>query len=258
MRNHIFTFALGTLSSILLLTSCNSEPSKEEKSQNSDLIAIAAPSSENSNAHYYVNASSGLSLRSGTNLKSKKILVLPYGAQVTYLGTPQHTAMTLDNISGEMVEVSYQGATGFVFNGYLTALAPPQPNEGVKEYAKRISTKDHIVNVNTKPHKEGKQYGMTTTIELPSTTWEETYKITQRLFNLPKDIKPDFNTKRTVTVLNKAKRERTLTDELTVNVGDNGVIDNLTYVYNLKNYKRSVIISQTQNGYLITEVEASK
>ena len=255
MKNHIFTLAII---SIVTLASCNSKSNKEEPQQNNELIAIASPSNELTETYYYVNATSGLSLRSGTNLKSKKLLVLPYGAQVKYLSTPQHTAMTLGGISGEMVEVSYQGATGFAFNGYLTTLAPPQPRETVKDYANRISTKDHIVNVVTKAHKDGEAYGMTTSIELPSKTWEETYKITQRLFNLPKEIQPNFNTKGSVTILNKEKRERTLTDELTINVSSKGKIQNLAYAYNLKNYKRTVVVTKTQAGFLITEVEDSK
>ncbi len=255
MKNHVIALSLILVASF---SSCNSKTDIEEAQTNSDLAAIINPSEKATETYYYVTASSGLSLRSGTNLKSKKLLVLPYGAQVKHLSSPEHTAMTLGGITGEMIEVSYQGATGFAFNGYLTTLAPPQPSETIKDYAKRISTTEHKVDVITKAHNKGEDYGMTTSIELPARDWKETYKIAQRLFNLPKNIQPDFNTKGTVTILNKEKRERTLTDELTLNVSSKGELQNLSYAYKLKNYKRTVIITKTKNGFLITEVEESK
>lgn len=244
---------------ITTLTSCNSSSEQEDTVIEKSMLAVATSSENPTEKFYYVNASSGLSLRSGTNLKSKKILTLPYGAQVLFLSAPEHTEMTVAGIKGEMIEIKYQGATGFTFNGYLTKLAPPQSNETLESYAKRISTIEHPINIIKIADKKGEDYGITTSIELPARSWNEAYRVSQRLFNLPTTINPDFsNKKTTVTIINKNKRERTQRDELTVNVAPNGSIKNLNYSYSLRDYERTIIIKKFNDGFVITEQETSR
>ncbi|MFT5892817.1 MAG: hypothetical protein ACI9Y7_002931, partial [Dokdonia sp.] len=110
----------------ILLTSCTNNPkeatpksdptsleTKSEVISQKPLLAQLNTSVEAPLAPvFYVNATSGLSLRSGTNLRSKKILTLPYGAQVKHLSSPEHTTMTISGITGDMIEVVYQGARG--------------------------------------------------------------------------------------------------------------------------------------------------
>lgn len=253
------------INTIILAVTCvavslSCDTSNENKSDQStqETLAIATPNVLATPTHFYVNTSSGLSLRSGTNLTSKKILTLPYGAQVTLVSKPEHTVMTVDGITGEMVEINYQGATGFAFNGYLTSLAPPQSNEDLQAYINRISTPERPIKVVKKANKKGKDYGMTTTLELPAKNWSEAYQISQRLFNLPKGLHPDLsNTKETITITNGNKRARTQTDELTIKVTPKGEVENITYSYSLRDYKRTVVIKQSDNAYVITEEEIS-
>jgi len=243
-----------------IFASCNSSTENKSEYSSQETLALATPQDEEpAKTFYYVNSSSGLSLRSGTNLTSKKILTLPYGAQIELLSNPAYTEMTVDGITGEMIEVNYQGATGFAFNGYLTTLAPPQANENIEAYIKRISTSKQPIEVVKIAHKKGEDYGMTTTIELPAKNWNEAYRISQRLFNLPKGMNPEFsNNRETVTIINGDKRDRTQTDELTINVTPTGSVANVTYSYALRDYKRTVVIKKSKNLFVITEEEISK
>ena len=208
---------------------------------------------------FYVNATSGLSLRSSTNLRSKKILTLPYGAQVKHLSSPEHTTMTISGITGDMIEVEYQGARGFVFDGYLTQLAPPQDGESVEGYAKRISTKDHEVKVSKTKNPKGDTYGMTTRIELPTSNWTEAYRITKELFDLPKNLQLDLASKKeSEVVANSNKREKTFKDEIAVTRDTASEITSIIYTYQLRDYNRSVTITKEKNGFVVKEVELSK
>jgi hypothetical protein len=241
-----------------IFLSCDSSTENKNEHATQETLAIATPKILATPTHFYVNSSSGLSLRSGTNLTSKKILTLPYGAQVSLLSNPEHTEMTVDGITGEMIEVNYQGATGFAFNGYLTSLAPPQPNEGLEAYINRISTPEHPIKVVKKANKKGEDYGMTTTLVLPAKNWNEAYRISQRLFNLPKGINPELsNRKEPVTIINGDKRDRTQTDQLTINITPKGDIANVTYSYALRDYKRTVVIKKSDNAFVIIEEEIS-
>lgn len=210
-------------------------------------------------SYFYVNAASGLSLRESTNLKSKKILTLPYGAQVKHLSAPKHTSMTIDGISGDMIEVEYQGAIGFVFNGYLSDLAPPLQDEAIEAYAKRISTDSKPVIVTKKAHEKGAAYGQSTIIELPAKGWNEAYAITKRLFDLPKSLRLDLS-KRSVpkVVENAKKRKKTLVDEIAVIHNTANEIDKIIYTYTLKTYARTITIAKAKQGFKVTEVEISK
>lgn len=220
--------------------------------------ADATNLSKSSNASLFVNASSGLSLREGTNLRSNKILTLPYGSEVIKISTPANTKMTVEGITGNMVEVSYQGAKGFAFDGYLSPIAPPKAEETLKNYASRISTDSQKIVVVKTPHKKGDTYGMLTEVILPATNWGEIYKITKMLFNLPKNINPNLSqAESNIKIVNSRKRERTLIDELTIHTDDSKEITSVEYEYVLKNYSRSVRIIKVINGYKIIENESS-
>jgi len=208
---------------------------------------------------YYVNASSGLSLREGTNLRSKKKLTLPYGAQIKHVGSPEHTTMTIDGITGDMIEVDYQGAKGFVFNGYLSRLAPPHEDESVTSYTKRISTEKTTIEVKKVANPKGATHGLTTSFILPAKTWTEAYGITKSLFDLPSSLKLDLNTPKAAEVIqNKDKRSKTLIDEIAVQRNDKGNIQTIQYTYQLKTYSRKVSIARAEGGFMIKEIEVSK
>lgn len=269
MRIIITAIATATI----LFTSCSDNPKKEAPKKAPDALetknestnekpllaqldtAIDAPVA----SVFYVNATSGLSLRSGTNLRSKKILTLPYGSQVKHISSPEHTTMTVAGITGDMIEVEYQGARGFVFDGYLTRLAPPQDGESVEGYAKRISTKDQIVKVTKVQNPKGEAYGITTRINLPASDWTEAYRITKELFDLPKRLQLDLvSKKKSEVIANVDKKQKTFKDEVAVNRDTSSEITSIVYTYQLRDYNRSVTIAKGKKGFIVKEVEVSK
>ena len=268
MRIIITAIATATI----LLTSCSNNQKKEATQKETPSVETKAETTQKPllaqldttveapvASVFYVNAVSGLSLRSGTNLRSKKILTLPYGSQVKHISSPAHTTMTVAGITGDMIEVEYQGARGFVFDGYLTRLAPPQDGESVEGYAKRISTKDHTVKVSKVQNPKGEAYGITTRINLPASDWTEAYRITKELFDLPKRLPLDLETtKKSEVIINANKREKTLKDEIAVNRDASSKITSIIYTYQVRDYSRSVSIAKDKKGFIVKEVEVSK
>ena len=258
-------FIIKTLAiACLVIVGCkesNPQEAKVNKASDPDTALIANNKNaieEPKSKVFYINAPSGLSLREGITLRSTKKLTLPYGAQVTQLSAPAHTTMTIDGITGDMVEVDYQGARGFVFNGYLTSLAPPLKNESVEAYAQRISTADFPITVKKKQDEKGAAFGMTTTVDVPAKSWTEAYTIAQQLFELPKSLKLDLSKTTTPSKLeNKDKRRKTVTDEVVVNRNKKNLIESVAYTYALQDYKRSVIVKKTETGFTLEEVESS-
>lgn len=250
----------------ILFTSCTSEkketiPQAENgTTTEKPLLAHVETSTKTfTPSYFYVNAASGLSLRESTNLKSKKILTLPYGAQVKHLSAPEHTSMTIDGIRGDMIEVEYQGAVGFAFNGYLSGLAPPLQDEAIEAYAKRISTNTSPVTVIKTANEKGAAYGQSTVVQLPAKSWNEAYAITKRLFDLPRSLRLDLSKPTAPKVVeNTNKRKKTLIDEIAVVHNTANEIDKIVYTYRLKTYGRTITITKAKKGFTLIEEEASK
>ena len=262
------TSAIALLAFAFIGLSCTQQknqnvPSKNQDNTATDLI-IEKPLlaqqhlSENviSKTPYYVTAGSGLSLRKGSNLQSEKLLTLPFGAQLHYLYTPEDTEMTIDGIKGAMIAVTYQGAKGFVFDGYTSSIAPPHEDESVASYAKRISNEGHKINFSTQPHPKGDTHGKTTQIILPTKDLRTTLTIARRLFDLPKCALslPDY--KKNIFV-NPDKRTQTLKDEFELKRNSEGAIEAITYTYQIKDYGRSIHIVKDDNTYTIKEMEGT-
>jgi len=248
------------LVSLFILASCQNSSQKEQSTttQSSNLYAeaiVESPSSSNPNL--YVTAGSGLSLRQGTNLKSKKILTIPYGSQIEHLSSPEHTTMTVAGITGDMIEAEYQGAKGFVFSGYLSSLAPPLEEENVEQYAKRLSTPERVIPVTKTKNPKGDAFGLTTSIELPAKSWGEAYLLGQSLFDIPKSIAVDLTNSSKATLSNPKKRTKTKIDEVVISRDDKNQVNSITYSYALRDYGRTVTITQSGANYLITESEVS-
>ena len=73
----------------------------------------------------YVNAMSGLVLRSQPNKKGIKIVKIPYDEKALILNTLGFSNFDkIENREGNWVYVSYENKKGYVFDGYLTKLRP--------------------------------------------------------------------------------------------------------------------------------------
>lgn len=84
---------------------------------------------------YSVAAPSGLSLREGPNAHTAKFDVVPFGEEVLACAITSF-AETIEGKSGYWVKVTWADKTGYLFGGFLTALAERKiqmviPNSGV-------------------------------------------------------------------------------------------------------------------------------
>lgn len=247
------------LVALIGFVSCQDSSQKDQSTTQSPILYAEAnlDSPTKSNSHLYVTAGSGLSLRQGTNLKSKKILTIPYGSQIEHLSSPEHTTMTVAGITGDMIHVEYQGAKGFVFSGYLSSLAPPLEEESIAQYAKRLSTPEHVIPVTKTKNPKGDAFGLTTSIELPAKSWGEAYLLGQTLFDIPKSIAVDLTKNNNGALSNPKKRTKTKIDEVVISRDDKNLVSAITYSYALRDYSRTVTITQSGANYLITESEVS-
>ena len=74
-----------------------------------------------------VLASSGMNLRDAP--KGNVLQKIPYGARIKTLQAKSTTnPETIEGIQGNWVKVEYNGAMGFLFDGFLSTLPPPESN----------------------------------------------------------------------------------------------------------------------------------
>jgi hypothetical protein len=152
-----------------------------------------------------VLASSGMNLRDAP--KGTVLQKIPYGARVKALHAKSNAnAETVEGIKGNWVKVEYNGATGFLFDGFLSALPVPELNgANLLAYTQRAFDKlssqlpiNYIEDSNgpailsTQLFQAGKdtvvyfadQYyeGLTEFISIPNISLEEGYLLIRALF----------------------------------------------------------------------------
>ena len=88
-----------------------------------------------------VLATSGMNLRDAP--KGAVLQKIPYGARIKTLQAKSTTnPETIEGIQGNWVKVEYNGATGFLFDGFLSTLpAPELSNHDLFEYLKQNFTR---------------------------------------------------------------------------------------------------------------------
>ncbi|HMY11422.1 MAG TPA: SH3 domain-containing protein [Turneriella sp.] len=71
----------------------------------------------------FVATSAGLNLREAPETTAKKLLTIPYGAQIQIEPTDQK--ITLEGIEGSWIKTSFKGKTGYAADVYLVSLPLP-------------------------------------------------------------------------------------------------------------------------------------
>ncbi|OHD56940.1 MAG: hypothetical protein A2Y33_08235 [Spirochaetes bacterium GWF1_51_8] len=75
----------------------------------------------------YVTAQSGLNLRDKADIGGKLIIKVPYGSEIKVLkDTKPPVPFAFDNIKGHWAYIEYKGKKGYIFDGYLSTLTPPE------------------------------------------------------------------------------------------------------------------------------------
>ena len=72
---------------------------------------------------YLVTAGSGLSMREMPNLKSIKVMAVPYGKEVVVCPEYLGEETVIEGIDGKWLKAYYRGKTGYMFSGFMEALA---------------------------------------------------------------------------------------------------------------------------------------
>lgn len=71
----------------------------------------------------WVTASSGLRLRETASLSAKVMVVIPFGQKVQVLERTK-TSTEVEGIEGVLVKLSWNGKTGYAFDGFLSEIEP--------------------------------------------------------------------------------------------------------------------------------------
>lgn len=165
----------------------------------------------------YVLAPNGLNLRQAANSSSKKIIKLPYGAKVKYIGGVNSKMIVVDNIRGGMAKVNYQGKTGYVFEGYLSRFAAPKKNTNVKKYAELLR-KSGIEIMNEEVRRDwGGYQQIEEAIVLGTARWEEAFIVAKQLFAIPEKLNfPERSGQAKTIVKNPDKKKHVWTDQMEI------------------------------------------
>lgn len=91
----------------------------------------------NINDELYVHAPSGLKLRNVPDGETV-LATVPYGAKLKVVETRNTStpAKTVDGLKGYWAKISYEGKTGYIFDGYLSFLPTPKPGQNLYTYCK--------------------------------------------------------------------------------------------------------------------------
>ncbi|TSE09862.1 SH3 domain-containing protein [Aquimarina algiphila] len=206
---------------------------------------------------YYILAKNGLSLRNTASLKSERLFTIKYGEKVYVEDLEKDTSskknwLKADNISGVMVKVNYNNKEGYVFDGYLTDIAPPRVEEKVSDYVERArpSSPGKIVLFETITRDYDGYYLREETIFLKTDRWSEAFLLAKRLFNIPEKLgfpNLDFEGE-TLIITNPDKKEYSWSDELEVTRKNEENDFVITYTIRSEGGGMSVKLEKDDNG----------
>jgi len=189
MKTILNTLFLSSI--IFILASCGGNENSEgkvliDKSDKSKVEKEEFTETE----ELYVLARNGLRMRKGTDLKSEKMEVVPYGTKLQAVTSDAHAIPPVGGMRGSMVKVFHGKEQGYMFDGYLSSLPVPQKNQGAEEYAKYLKRKSIPAKFETEFENE---ITLDEKLTLPTKSLQEAILIGQRIhyfmdyqFDIPK------------------------------------------------------------------------
>lgn len=107
--------------SLLFFGACKSgDKTQEDAIPNSDSLIVDTPK----NKIVFIAAITGMNLREAPHRNSKVIHSLPYSQKVEVLEKTDITEV-IDGLEGEWIKVGVEGKEGYIFNGYILSVLPP-------------------------------------------------------------------------------------------------------------------------------------
>ncbi len=200
---------------------------------------------------YYVGATAGLNLRGSAAATGEKLATPQYGVKVEIIKPATDQSMTVDGITGGMAQVSYDGKTGFMFDGYLVRYILPLKGEAVADYAGRLWSSG--ADVLHEEHR--KDYGgyasMQYALHFKEMTWAEAFLIAKNLYGIPAPLQflGDKGIDRRVTK-NPNASEGAWTDELEAAYNGAGKLESTTYAHRGEGGGTVIRVEKsTEDGY---------
>jgi hypothetical protein len=197
---------------------------------------------------YFVLAPSGLNLREGPTIRDKKILRVPYGAQLELLQPAKATKLQVDNIPGGMAMVRYGDTLGFVFDGYLSTFPAPSKSEGTEAYAELVREQgiDCLYELHRKDW--GGYINHEEAVTLLLHEWTEAFLIAQQLYDIPEGITfPGYRGPEKEIIENPEKPDYAWNDVLFVYRDEAGNLESMNYSFRAEGSGMEVVIRRSQD-----------
>lgn len=197
------------------------------------LLALSYPTQANTifkDDYRYVLAPHGLNMRQEAKTFSKKLLRLPYGAKVKYIGSVASRMIMVDHLRAGMAKISYQGKVGYAFAGYLSKFVAPPKNIEMQKYADLLR-KNGIEVMNEEVKKDwGGYQQIENAVTLNTQSWEKAFIIAKQLFAIPAKLKfPQKSMQAKTVIKNPNKKKHVWTDEMIIKRTEAGSLLSIAY-----------------------------
>ena len=123
--------SLQILFLLIFLTNCGKKseetpsPATGSETKKTENTAPVSTSESESDKNAYVSEKSGLILRSAASKDSEKLDLIPFGTNIAVEGFQMGMGSEeIQNRLGDWLETKYNGKTGYVFSGFLSAYDP--------------------------------------------------------------------------------------------------------------------------------------
>lgn len=92
----------------------------------------------------YVGVRAGLNLREYADIDAKSLVIIPYGTAIEGASKESYGGYTSMGMKGDWRKVTYNGKTGFLFDGFLLPIPPPDSTAGtldnyIDKFYKKVS-----------------------------------------------------------------------------------------------------------------------
>lgn len=153
------------------------------------LILMLLPVSLLAQKPHYVHAPSGLNMRATSDPGSQKLMTVPFGAKLSAFEAPAKKDMTIDNLSGGMAKVTYDGTTGYMFSGYLSILPAPTKRLDTEKYVNQLRNGGISYLYSYCREDYDGVFSVEEAFRVPKDKWQDAFLVAQVLYELPKVFK---------------------------------------------------------------------
>lgn len=144
---------------------------------------------QNKGEFVYVLHPEGLDLHKSSVKSSEVLRHLPYGTKLKLKKSSTTINIKIDRIEAGMAEVTYNGQTGYIFEGYISKFPAPKGVTNYKTYVESIrKNKVDVYYEDIRKDWGEKKFERTFVIDLPTGSWAEAFLVAQQLFEIPERV----------------------------------------------------------------------